>query len=476
MDRELEELKSVNSNLDYACNIIMKRKINTTHSKNDLEDWVNIQIDIGRNKRKKKNNQSLNSEEGNLEGKVSPQSVKQLPYNNLIKNIHHLTNKFTENKPMNIILTTNNNANTGDDVEGNSENEQQANENDSWSTNDSLLDQEINNDVEQRLDFQNLQNLNEPSTLLDERRQKKEEDKELKPNEESKLEDDIPPEEYERYKRDILNELKKEKDKLDEVQFNDMFDFSRDFNNPYEGRNTSRDEKGIEINDLSALDWGMEEVKELKRLLYLAKMKFRKENKSTFQNMQNKGFKIKKKWNSRKIKTGYAKKRFIKQSRDKMADRNRLLSYEVQNPRWKLSSENTIRNQQYDEYFLQSSLFNNDYALKNSNFVRNKKHEHQQSIEKDKRSTFYGNFENRLSSNWMNGLSNEGFKTDNFKSRRSLVRCSSTNFNARLSHPQHPDYQTLSNLPSDRNKIPNEKRLKTSQQIRARKTNQSKIW
>ena len=65
MDRELEELKSVNSNLDYACNIIMNRKINAIHSKNDLEDCVNIQIDVGYNKRKKRNNQSLNSEDNN---------------------------------------------------------------------------------------------------------------------------------------------------------------------------------------------------------------------------------------------------------------------------------------------------------------------------------------------------------------------------------------------------------------------------
>ena len=82
---------------------------------------------------------------------------------------------------------------------------------------------------------------------------------------------------------------------------------------------------------------------------------------------------IKKKVNSRKIKTGYTKKRFIKQSRDKLVDRNRLLSYEFQNPRNKLSSENTIRNQQYDEYFLQSSLFhNNEYAANDTNLVRDK--------------------------------------------------------------------------------------------------------
>lgn len=457
----------------------MNRKINAIHSKNDLEDCVNIQIDVGYNKRKKRNNQSLNSEDNNWGQRISPQSVKQLPYNNLIKNIHHLTNKFTENKPMNIILTTNN-ANTGDDdAEGSSENELQANDgNDSCSTNDSLLDQEINNEEEQKIERQNLNHLNQHIFPWANFAANHNNHSEFKPNEESKIEDDIPPEEFERYKRDILNDLQKEKDKLEEVQFNDTFDFSKDFNNPYEGRNTSRDQKGIEINDLSALDWGMEEVKELKRLLYLAKMKFRKENKSTYQNLQDKGFKIKKKWNSRKIKTGYTKKRFIKQSRDKMADRNRLLSYEVQNPRNKLSSENTIRNQQFDEYFLQSTLFknNNDHAIKVGSMIWNKKQDFQQSVDKERRTTFYGNFENRLSSNWTNGLSSEGFKTDNFKSRRSLVRCSSTNFNARMSHQYHPDYQTLSNLPSDRNQIPKDKRLKTSQQMRVRNTNQPKIW
>ena len=100
----------------------------------------------------------------------------------------------------------------------------------------------------------------------------------------------------------------------------------------------------------------------------------------------------------------------------------------------------------------------------------------QQSIDKQRRSTFYGNLDSRINSNWMNGLSNEGFKTDNFKSKRSLARCSSTNFNARQSHPNHPDYQTLSNLASDRGKIPQENRLKTSQQMRMRKSNQNKIW
>ena len=63
---------------------------------------------------------------------------------------------------MNIILTTNN-ANTGDDdAEGSSENELQANDgNDSCSTNDSLLDQEINNEEEQKIERQNLNHLNQ---------------------------------------------------------------------------------------------------------------------------------------------------------------------------------------------------------------------------------------------------------------------------------------------------------------------------
>ena len=50
--------------------------------------------------------------------------------------------------------------------------------------------------------------------------------------------------------------------------------------------------------------------------------------------------------------------------------------------------------------------------------------------------------------NQMVGMTNEGFKTDNFKSRRSLVRSSSTNFNARFSY--NPDCQVNSNLSSER--------------------------
>jgi hypothetical protein len=59
-------------------------------------------------------------------------------------------------------------------------------------------------------------------------------------------------------------------------------------------------------------------VKELKQLLYLAKMKFRKENPNSKNNIQQRGFKIKRKVrNPRKLKTGNVKKRSMKFEKEK---------------------------------------------------------------------------------------------------------------------------------------------------------------
>lgn len=214
MDKEFEELKSVNSNLDYACSVIQNRKITSTHSKNDLEDCVNIQIDFDISRRKR-NNQSLNNEESSLSRRISPHSVKQLPYNNLLKNIHQLTGNFNQNKPMNIILTTNNNVNTGDEegVDESEENVLAQEQNDSCSTNDSLLDKELGRDEDGLANPADLTGQAQRQNLVDEIN----ESSELPPA--GNNECDIDPKEYELYKRDILNELKKDKKKLEEEKF-----------------------------------------------------------------------------------------------------------------------------------------------------------------------------------------------------------------------------------------------------------------
>jgi hypothetical protein len=79
----------------------------------------------------------------------------------------------------------------------------------------------------------------------------------------------MPYEEFEKHKRDVLNDLKREKEHIEDQQsdFKHLFDFSRDIETPLpEPNNKSREEDdAIEIADVSALDNGMEDVKELKR-------------------------------------------------------------------------------------------------------------------------------------------------------------------------------------------------------------------
>jgi hypothetical protein len=67
-----------------------------------------------------------------------------MPQNEMFKNIHQLTNNLGGNKPMTIILTTNQAANTGDgeDVEESDE-EQIQDLNQSCSTNDSVFEKEL---------------------------------------------------------------------------------------------------------------------------------------------------------------------------------------------------------------------------------------------------------------------------------------------------------------------------------------------
>ena len=253
-----------------------------------------------------------------------------------------------------------------------------------------------------------------------------------------------------------MEDIRKEREKMEEVQFNQEFDFSKDFSSHNIMRNDHDDsEEEARINELSALDNGMEDVKELKRLLCLAKMKLRRNDPSiNSKNIQHRAIKVKRKGrNPRKVKTGYVKKRIIKNSRDKILGHNNMFSYQLNNLRGQISTGNTNRNKMSREYLHQDSLFNrnnNEYIIKSENLIPNHKHEHQSSIDNN-RMVYPSDENNVINLNHILGLSHEGFKTDNFKSRRSLVRSSSTNFNARLSY--HPDYQVPSNLPSERNHI-----------------------
>lgn len=67
-----------------------------------------------------------------------------MPQNEMFKNIHQLTNNLGENKPMTIILTTNQAANTGDGEDEEQSDEEQVHDlNQSCSTNDSVFEKEL---------------------------------------------------------------------------------------------------------------------------------------------------------------------------------------------------------------------------------------------------------------------------------------------------------------------------------------------
>lgn len=57
--------------------------------------------------------------------------MKQTQSSTLFKNIHQLTSSLAQNRPMNIILTTNNQANTGDGEEADESLDDEQQENDS---------------------------------------------------------------------------------------------------------------------------------------------------------------------------------------------------------------------------------------------------------------------------------------------------------------------------------------------------------
>lgn len=101
--------------------------------------------------------------------------------------------------------------------------------------------------------------------------------------------------------KEVLHQLNMEKEKLEHTKFDDMFDFSKDFNSKSID-NTKKFTVNLDDSDFfkpSTLDYGMQEVKELKRLLYLTKLKLRKDNRSAYDNMPAKDLKIKKKLTTR---------------------------------------------------------------------------------------------------------------------------------------------------------------------------------
>lgn len=101
------------------------------------------------NPSRKRNKQTLDDEEM-MNKQSSPQSAKQMQNNELFKNIHQLTSNLAQNKQVNIILTTNQGANTGDGEEAaESEEEPNQNMNDSCSTNDSIVERGSNPDEEE---------------------------------------------------------------------------------------------------------------------------------------------------------------------------------------------------------------------------------------------------------------------------------------------------------------------------------------
>lgn len=134
----------------------------------------------------------------------------------------------------------------------------------------------------------------------------------------------------------------------------------------------------------------MDDVKELKRLLLLAKMKFKKENTNCHKNpAQQRVIKIKRKGlkHNRKIKSGYSKKRFVKNTVDKFLDSENLHSFPARQMREQTSSGCTNRNRVSGVFLNSDSLFNkhtSDFVLKSENFVQNPRHEHRSSIDHGK--------------------------------------------------------------------------------------------
>lgn len=86
--------------------------------------------------------------------------------NGKLKNIHQLTNNLARNQQVNIILTTNNDPNTGlGEEEDESDHELQGNPDDSWSTNDSVFDKEDGSPDGGNLDNLESQNKNDGDVI-----------------------------------------------------------------------------------------------------------------------------------------------------------------------------------------------------------------------------------------------------------------------------------------------------------------------
>lgn len=180
----------------------------------------------------------------------------------------------------------------------------------------------------------------------------------------------------------------------------------------------------------------MEDVKELKRytlkltfrLLYLAKMKFRKEYSDPNGNKQ-KNLKIRKKIkNPKRSKGGYLKKssrgNIPKSRRKRVFPGDNLFSYEYPSDRAKVSTGQSKRNKRSrDQLGMKRSIFpENNYP----------------SLENDRRRTFFGDMGSNVKINPLNG---EGYKTDNFNANVNLVKSSSTKF--------YSDYQHVPNRNAD---------------------------
>lgn len=58
----------------------------------------------------------------------------------------------------------------------------------------------------------------------------------------------ISPEEYAKYKRDILLDLQKEKQKIEELNFNHLFDFSQEMGYAHPKASSREEDEAVQIN------------------------------------------------------------------------------------------------------------------------------------------------------------------------------------------------------------------------------------
>ena len=203
MDKNLEETKAVSPNLDYALSVINKSKNNKIKSIENLNNCVNIQIGFSANSNPKYAHE-LNSNNDQAIYRIRSNEARRTENNRAINNIHNFSEKFNQNNPMNIILTSNNNQIDRQDNDSDGE-VQSKNENNSCSTNDSFLDNEgvegsNQPDVEGEMNSNHRQDRNNsPVWDYSSSNVNLQAPGDPKDIEESKY-DEIPREEFERYK------------------------------------------------------------------------------------------------------------------------------------------------------------------------------------------------------------------------------------------------------------------------------------